>query len=394
MLGPYAAILRKRQVQVVLGSSVLAGLSVGLPLAIVLMVQRETGDFASAGAVAGCIALANAATGPWRGRLLDRFGHPRTLRPLAIIAATALVALVLATEAGAALPVLIGLGLLNGATTAPLLSSMRPLWADLVDHPDQMQHAYALQAILLEVFFISGPLVAALLIGLGSPSAAALAIGACQLVGVLAFAATPASRSWRGAAREVGWEGALASPGMRALIVIDVPFGALFGTLDVAVPAFAKSHGSAAAAGAALAALAVASMVGGIVYGARPPRGRRATRYVVLLATMTVLMVPLVLAQSIAWLIVGMALAGLLVAPSSTLGLGLLDDLAAAGTAAEATAWVSTAYGLGLAIGTLLGGPLVDGPGTTAAFAAACGLCGVATLIAVAGRRRLSAYDP
>jgi MFS family permease len=392
-LGAYREILGKRQVQVVVGASIVAGLNVGIPLAVVLMVQRETGDFASAGAVSGCIALANAATGPLRGRLLDRFGQSRTLVPLALVEATALTSLVVATQAGAPLAVLIVLALLEGATNAPLLSSMRPLWADLVDHPGQMPSAYAIQAVLLEVFFISGPLVAAALIALGSPAAAVLALGACRLLGVLAFAATPASRAWRAPPREVGRAGALASAGMRVLILVDVPFGALFGTLDVAVPAFTKAHGTAAAAGAALAALAVASMLGGVAYGARSTDTRnRADRYAVVLLAMTVLMIPLVFVDSVAGLIVAMALAGILVAPSSALGLGLLDDVAPAGTASEATSWVSTAYGTGLAIGTALTGPLVDGAGTTPAFAAAIGLCGVGALIAFAARPTLRVH--
>jgi MFS family permease len=392
-LGAYTQILGKRQVQVVVGASVLAGLNVGIPLAVVLMVQHETGDFASAGAVAGCAALANAATGPLRGRLVDAVGQSRTLPPLALIEAAALAALVAATQAGAPLAVLIALALVEGGVSAPLLSSMRPLWADLVDDRDQLPSAYAIQAILLEVFFISGPLVAAALIAVGSPAAAVLALGACRLLGVLAFAATPASRGWRAPPRDVGRAGALASAGMRALILVDVPFGALFGTLDVAVPAFTKAHGAAAAAGAALAALAVASMLGGVVYGARSGGAdRRADRYAMILAGMTVLMIPLALVDSIAGLIAAMALAGILVAPSSALGLSLLDDVAPAGTASEATSWVSTAYGLGLAIGTAVTGPLVDGSGTTPAFAAAIGLCALGALIAFAARPTLRVH--
>jgi MFS family permease len=389
-LGAYAEILGKRQVQVVVGASVLAGVNVGIPLALVLLVQHETGDFASAGAVSACDALARAASGPLRGRLVDLRGQSRTLAPLALISATALLGLVLAARAGAPLPVLIALALAHGATGPPLLSSMRPLWADLVDHPGQLQAAYAVQAIMLELFFIAGPLLAAALIGLGSPALAVVALGACELVGVLLFVATPASRSWRAPPREVGPAGALASAGMRVLILVDVPFGALFGLLDVAVPAFTKSHGAPAAAGAALAALAFASMLGGVVYGARSTgQENRADRYPVVLATMTLLMVPLTVVDSVAGLIAAMALAGLLVAPSSVLGLGLLDDVAPAGTASEATSWLTTAYGIGLAAGTAVAGPLVDGPGTTPAFALAIGLCALGALIAFAARPTL-----
>ncbi len=210
--------------------------------------------------------------------MVDRHGQSRTLPWLGLGSATALWALVATTLAGAPLAVPIVCAVIAGTLHAPMLSSTRPLWADLVDHPDQMTTAYALQAIILEVFFISGPLVAAALIALGSPAAAVVAIAAAELVGVLALAATPASRAWRGEPRDVGAAGAMATPGMRALIATDVPIGMLFGALDVAVPAFCKANGAAAAAGAVLAALAVGSMIGGIVYGSRP-RPVTAARY-------------------------------------------------------------------------------------------------------------------
>ena len=102
-LGAYGALLRKRQVQVVVGSSAVAGLSVGGPLAIVLMVEQETGSFASAGAVTAAMAIASAVAGPVQGRLIDRFGQSRTLPPQALANMALSIALVAATLAGAPL---------------------------------------------------------------------------------------------------------------------------------------------------------------------------------------------------------------------------------------------------------------------------------------------------
>src|SRR5215208_5099348 len=203
-LTAYRELLGKRQVQVVVGSSIIAGLSVGLALPIVLLVQEETGSFASAGAVTAALAISSAVTNPWRGRLVDRHGQSRTLPWLALGSAAGLWALVATTLAGAPLVVPIACAVIAGSLHAPMLSSTRPLWADLVDHPGQMSTAYALQAVILEVFFISGPLVAAALIALGSPAAAVVAIAAAELIGVLALAATPASRASRGEPRAVG----------------------------------------------------------------------------------------------------------------------------------------------------------------------------------------------
>jgi MFS family permease len=387
--GDYAQILRKRQVQVVVGASVVAGISVGVALPLVLLVEGETGSFASAGAVTAALAIASGVSSPLRGRIIDRHGQSRPLPLMAISSACSLWALVAATLAGAPLGVLIALAALAGLTHAPLLSSTRPLWADLVDHPDQLNSAYALQAVLLEVFFITGPLVAAALIALGSPAAAVVVIATAELLGVLALAATPASRAWRGAGRTVGAAGAMAGAGMRALVAVDIPVGAMFGVLDVAVPAFSKAHGAAAAAGAVLAALAVGSVLGGIAYGSRPRRAT-ATRYALLLAILAVFTAPLAAAGSILVLGLLMGLAGLLVAPMNSVGLALIDDVAPAGTAAEATSWISAAYQGGLAVGTGLAGAVVDDAGTSAVFVGAFGFAALAALLAWLGRRRLS----
>ncbi len=388
-LTAYRELLAKRQVQVVLSSSIVAGLSVGIVLPIVLLVQEETGSFASAGAVTAALAISSAVSNPYRGRMVDRHGQTRTLPWLALGSAAALWALVATTLAGAPLVVPIACAVLAGLLHAPMLSSTRPLWADLVDHPEQLPTAYALQAIVLEIFFISGPLVAAALIALGSPAAAVIAIATAELIGVLALAATPASRAWRGQPRAVGAAGAMASRGMRTLVATDLPVGAMFGALDVAVPAFTKGHGSAAAAGAVLAALAVGSMLGGVLYGSRPRRAT-ATRYALLLAIMAAFTAPLAAAGSILVLGLLAGLAGLFVAPMNSVGLSLIDDVAPPGTAAEATSWTGAAYQGGLAVGTGLAGAIVDDSGTTVVFLAAFGFAALSALIAWLGRRRLA----
>lgn len=387
-LGVYGAILGRRQVQVVVAASVVAGLAIGLPLAVVLMVQGETGSFASAGAVTGAFAIASAISGPLRGRLIDVHGQSRTLPSLAIASVSCLVALVFATTGRAPLAVLLTLGAVGGAANVPLLPSMRTLWADLVES-EQLETAYAIQAVLVEIFFIAGPLAAGALIALGSPAVAVLALAGVELVGVLAFAATPASRAWRGSPRRPGRAGAIASRGMRTLAVIDIPFGMMFGTIEVAVPAFAAARGEAPAAGILLAALAVGSMAGGIVYGSRARGGSLADRYVALSAASALLVLPLAFADSILTLGVLMVVAGVLVAPVSSVAFGLLDHVAPAGTATEATSWLITAYQLGLAAGTPIAGLLVDHVGTTAAFLAAFGLAVLSAAVAFAGRATL-----
>ena len=376
----YIELLRKPQIQVVVASALMMGLSAGVPLAIVLMVQHETGSFAQAGVVTAATAIASAIFMPAQGRLVDRLGHTPTLPLFGTVGTAFTIGLVIATVEGASLGVLVALAALAGATNASVFPAMRALWVDLVDHRDQLGSAYALHAVLMEVFFISGPIAAALLIALVSPAAAVLAITLVKFGGLLAFAATPASRAWRGEPHEGGRLGALASPGMRTMLLADVPFGAMIGVLDLAVPAFAKAEGSTAAAGFLIAALAVGSMIGGIVYGSRP-RAVNGTRYAVLATGQALLVLPLALAGSIPGLFIAMALAGLFIAPLGTVGFGLTDVIAPPGTLTEASSWVLTAYQFGIAGGTAVAGAIVEGPGTTTAFLLAAGLAAFSAVV-------------
>ena len=69
---------------------------------------------------------------------------------------------------------------------------------------------------------------------------------------------------------------------------------------------------------------------------------------------------PLAFVDSVAGLAVLMAVAGIVVAPVSTVAFGLLDRVAPAGIATEATSWIITAYQVGLAVGTAGAGALVE----------------------------------
>ena len=80
---------------------------------------------------------------------------------------------------GASLAALAALSALSGLTVPPISSCMRGMWAAMLDDAHALQSAYALDAVIIEVAFITGPLLAAGLTAAVSPSAAVLA-GACS----------------------------------------------------------------------------------------------------------------------------------------------------------------------------------------------------------------------
>jgi MFS family permease len=387
---PYRALLRGPQVAWLMIAALVARLPLGiLSLALVLLVRDATGSYATAGAALSAYAIAGGALAPVQGRLVDRVGQTRVLVPMAFVHAAALAALVLAAENGAHAGALVSLAAVTGATTPPTSGAMRALWPSLVGRDERLHVAFALESVAVEAFFILGPLIAALVIWLASPAAAVTVAAALAVTGTLAFAAAPPSRQWRGEVRGTGFAGALAAPGIRTLLLSIVVIAGAFGVLEVALPAFAGEHGSSAAAGILLAMLAVGSMVGGLVYGARRRGGDPVSRYVWLAILFALGLVPVSLAGSIAVMAAVMMLAGLALAPLAATSYVLTDALAPVGTATEAFTWQSVAYVLGSSWGAAIAGSVVEGAGVSWALLTAAGCAAVGAFVAAAGRRTL-----
>jgi hypothetical protein len=130
--------------------------------------------------------------------------------------------------------------------------------------------AYALDAILIQLSFMAGPLLVAVTVSAIAPEAPLALAAATAVAGTAGFVALRRSGPAPGAARRTGLLGPLAAPGIRTLVLSQVPIGVAFGSLQVTLPAFAGTHGAQELAGLLLATLSLASVTGALVYGSRP----------------------------------------------------------------------------------------------------------------------------
>jgi predicted MFS family arabinose efflux permease len=372
-------------------ASALGSLAVGMAvLSIILLARESTGSFGAAGRVVGAFGLANAVGAVSQGRLMDRLGQPRVLRAAAVGHFAALVALVVAAEERAPAWVLAVCAAAGGLTLPQSPAAMRSLWNALVDDPESRQTAYALVTIVFEVSVMTAPVIVAGIVALASPAVAVLAGAACGTAGALAFAASPASKRWRGERHDVGWLGPLVAAPMRTVFLVISTFGIALGIIQVAVPAFAEDHGSAALGGLLLGALSAGSLVGGLVYGARNWAGSPATRLPLLMLIFGLALALLAVADSPLAVALLLFPAGLLIAPAVTVGSTLLDTVAPPGTATEAFAVMIMGIVAGSAAGNALGGALVDDASFATAVLAAGGIAAAGAAWALARRRQLS----
>jgi MFS family permease len=354
-------------------------------LAILLLVRTHTGSYAAAGAAVGAYAFASAAFAPVQGRLVDRFGRARVLAPFAVGQAAGLVMLVLAASASAGAAVLIALAALSGAMIPSLAPAVRALLREVLPDPELRETAYALESVIQELIWITGPLLVALMITFTSPAGAVLVGAAVCILGTSLFVSTPLARSG-GTRRSAGGRSpVLAIPALRVLLGPIALMGVGLGAIEVGIPSLALHAGSRPSSGLLLALWSVGSVTGGLWYGSRSWRASLGTRYRTLLLAAVVCSAPLIAARTIPEGMLCSLLAGLTIAPVFSCQYALIGQAVTPGVETEAFTWVAAALVSGLAAGSALGGAAISAAGVSAPFALAC----AATALAAASAVRL-----
>jgi MFS family permease len=369
MFARYRSVLSVPGCARVLTTALVARLPQGMTgLGILLLVRSHTGSYTAAGIAVGAYDFATAAGAPLVGRLVDRFGRRRVLGPGAVLQTLVLVALVLTAHAGAGAVPLIVLSGLAGGLWPPIAPSVRALLRDLIRQPKVRETAYALESVIQELVWISGPLVVAGLIAFASPATAVLLSGTVSVCGTLLFVSSPAALGRGSRDARTGRAPVLAIPELRTMLGPIFLTGLAIGAIAVGLPALALHAGSRPASGLLLALWSVGSIAGGLWYGSREWQAPLTARYRALLWTGVICMAPLIAARTIPEGLVGAVLAGLVMAPVFSCQYALVGRSVPTGVETEAFTWVSSALVGGLAAGSALGGGAVSAAGVGAPF--------------------------
>lgn len=356
-------------------------------LGCLLMISIQTDSYGLAGVVTAALTLAQAVAAPALGRAADQVGQRIVIAVSVFVHAFGMVALVLLASRSAPAWTLIGSAVLVGASALPLGPLVRARWTVLVDSA-RLPTAYAFESILDEVVYVAGPmLVTALAVG-WFPAAGLLCSLALTVLGSLALAVQRRTEPPR--APQQRRASAVRALGMGVLLTIYAGLGVFLGAVDVAVVSFSSERGATGAAGVLLALFAVGSLVAGLVYGSVPiGRITSLQRLVGSAAALCVVAVPMVFADTVPVLAVGVVLAGVAVSPILISGSSLAASLVPRAALTEGFAWLSSAVAVGLAAGAAVGGQAVDATDSTTAFLLAVVGGVIGALAAVLGRHRL-----
>jgi MFS family permease len=366
-LDAYREVLSDPRARAFTSAALLARLPMSMTgLSIVLLVSLESGSFGRAGLITAFGTVSGAATAPVWGRLIDRIGQARVLLVVTVVNRLAL-PLVLAAAVGA------GLGFSSAG------SCVRARWSHRLQGSPLLDTAYAWEAVLDEVVFIVGPVLATFLATRVNP---ALGLVSCIVLG-LAGAGALASRVDSQPpirATESGEGPRTPLPGwiLAPVVVASAALGALFGGMEVVVVAFAKEAGVLSSAGFIVMTWALGSLIAGLLTGTIQWKVSPARRFRIGGLLLALSVIPLPFAHN-PYLLAGLLLlSGFAIAPTLIASVAVTEAAVSQRRLTEALGWTSMGLAAGVAAGAAGLGYLIDLYDSSAGF---WGVVGIGVLL-------------
>lgn len=376
----------------------LSGLVARLPismvsLGIVILVSTRTGSYALAGTVSAAFLITNAVCAVLQARLIDRRGQSRVLPYAVAVFAAGLALMMVSVELDTPAPWPHLWAAVSGAAMPQIGSSVRARWTHLVPDKQQLQTAFAFEAVVDESVFMVGPVLVTVLATMVHPLAG---LGAAIVTAVSGTLALASQRATEPPVRDPDRPGQTAMPWpvLVPLTVCGLGMGVLFGGAEVATVAFADEAGAKALSGLLLAVWALGSLLSGVATGAVQLRASNAARFRWGLLSMGLLMIPLPFIDGFVTLGVMLFLAGFSISPTLIASAAWIEEIVPADRLTEALTVFTTGLGAGIAPGAAMVGVVVDNSGASAAYwvCAAAGLTGA--LVAFVAARVASAGPP
>src|SRR5690349_16318070 len=208
-------------------------------LGSVLLIASQTGSYGLGGAVAAVGAVTTALAGPVVGRLSDTFGQRRVLLPVVAIFVAAGAAFLYAVRTGWPYWTLFIAAGVAGACIPPVSSMIRVRWTYLLRSTNRLPTALAMESVVDEFVFIVGPVLVTFLSTTGHATSGLVTAFTLATVGSLLFAAQVRTEPPPGGHDSRHGPSAIRTPGLRVLCAVGAAIGAILGTLEIAMVAFA-----------------------------------------------------------------------------------------------------------------------------------------------------------
>ena len=352
----YLEFLKIPGVKRLLVSALPGRLSYGMiALATFFFVQDVTGSITLAGIATGLETLTSSLTAGFRGNLIDKFGQTK---PLSFFVPTWVTLVLFLSFVTTPAAIIIISGLI-GLASPPVNLSTRPLWRVLVG-AENLRTGYAIDTVMSSSTIVAGPVIAtALAIPLGG-DVALWGTAALMAIGGYALIQMPASRNWKPEPQPGNAMRLLRNKQFQILAVEGMVFGLAWGLLEISIPSYATLQGTPGLSAPLLATLAGASILGGLIIGARKSLTTPLQGFKIASLVASVVALPLALTKPGWSMGIVLGLLGLGMGFAQVYHWEVLEAVRPIGTATSAQAWLWAVEGSTMACGIAIGGYLVE----------------------------------
>ena len=346
-----------------------------LYLAIVLFVVAETDSYALAGALSMMASVVLAIATPLWSRAADQFGQNRILSITAPVHIMFLGLFVYLVKSDAPtwswfLCVIIFEAFVIGSG-----QMVRRRWIHAIgDDRKLIDTAYSFEAMVDEVIFTTGPVVATLIASFFFPEAAIFAAMGFLIVGAVFFLLQKRTQP-PAHPREPGDDHTLLIRDrfIQALFIPMMMVGSFFSATGLVIVGYSDEFGVREYSGFFVAIWSFSSGISAFISGSIHWKMNEARRFVYSVIALVILTVPIFLAAQIFEgnlfvMAVALFINGLAIAPLLTAGLSVAERSVSEKRTTEVLAWAIAALNLGGAIPTAITGYIIDTYGSTVAF--------------------------
>ncbi|MFN3866064.1 MAG: MFS transporter [Demequina sp.] len=391
MLAPYRTILTHPGAKAFAFAGLLSRLPISMfNISFILMVQIQYGSYEMAGRVAAIGIIVWAVQTVPTSRLVDRYGQRTVMLPLLGLHIVGVV-LGIWTAVNNGAEWMLWIAVIVASLSGPLGSLTRARWSNILETDEDIHTAFALEGVLDEVLFITGPALATILATtVWGPaglvvSAVGTVVGLTILLSQRATEPPPRGRTGSGG---LGFKVPSAVIGA-AFIALGL--GTMFGAFDISTVGFAEEQGHKTLSGVLLGIVSAGSFVGGILYGARHWTMALWKRTVLGTMALAVGFAALTLSTGMVMFALIGFVAGAAIAPTLTNADTIVQRVVKRDQITEGMSWLRIGMGVGVAFGAWTAGYLVDNVGAYAglylAAGAAAAMVGIALLATPVIRR-------
>ena len=337
-------------------------------LALLLIVIHETGSYALAGLMVATASVVITISQPYWSRAADNFGQGRVLYINTILRFFGFSIFILLVHFQ--FPIWswflsIIFAELNTISAGGLV---RRRWIYVLPDHSLKTTAYSFEALVDEIIFVFGPLIATFLSTSIAPEAGLIASMIFVVIGQPALARQRATEPPVNPDQIRSEVSIIKRKSAQAIILPIFFVGAYFGSIGICVVAFMNSINKPGLTGPILAIWALGSAAAALANGTIKWRLTHGQLFIYFLLFLSLTSLGFIFADTAIELAIVLFLNGLGIAPLLVTAFAVMEDEVSPDELTEAMTWVITGTPTGGAIGSAVAGQIIDNFGTTQGF--------------------------